>query len=153
MVEGVRAFLQELSKTSAVVKDNLHDFMYYSSLLLLLLTNFVALFLLLPVFLFLRGVEFYIILVLFSILLGFLFNTLIHTLNHLSEKHHIIATILVPTMVLFDIVILIRALDKLNRAFTLYISYNPLTIVLLFMVIFMIPYTVDVFRGKHVVKF
>lgn len=153
MTGSIRGFLEEITHSSKEMKDSIHEFMYYISLLLLVLTNFAAVFMLLPVFLFLKGFELYAILILFSILLGFLFNTLLHAMHHLGEKHHVIATVLVPAMALFDMIVLIRALDKMSLVLGVPLQYNPLSVILTFIVIFLMPYFFDLFRGKHVVTF
>jgi hypothetical protein len=153
MAHTVKGFLKEIRNTTKQVKSNTSEFMYHISLLLLLMTHFVAIFLLLPVFLFLKGMELYIVLVLFSVFMGIIFNYLLHEFHHVGEKHHVIISILVPTMALFDMVLLIRALDKLDVLFNLHLNYNPVAIVLVFVVVFLAPYAVDLALGKHVISF
>lgn len=153
MKNTVRSFLEEITHSTNEVKVTTNEFFSYMSVVLLLITNFVAVFLLVPLFIFLKEIELYFVVVLFSILLGVLFNGLLHTLHHLKEHHHLIIAILIPAMALLDMIIVIRALYKIDAAFTLNIQHNPLLIVLTFIIIFLIPYAIDLIRGEHSVKF
>ena len=153
MAHTVKGFLKEITNVAQKSKDGGSEFMYHISLLLLLLTNFVTVFLLLPVFLFLKGFELYVVLALFSVFMGIIFNYLLHEIHHFGEKHHVIISILVPAMALFDMVLLIRAIDKLDLLFNLHLNYNPVTIVLVFIIMFLVPYAVDLALGKHVISF
>ena len=124
-------------------------FLYFTAMVLLLLANLVSVLVLIPVFVLFRGIELYFIITVFGILSGFLFNLLIHSIEHLGDKHHLIAGIVIPLLSAFDIFLLLRLIERITQLFAFSVVYNPWVIVALFIGSFIVPYFFDVVRGKH----
>lgn len=143
------AILQSIAKRKHHVEQKMHCFVSITGMLLLIFTNFLGAILLIPFLLFFQGVAQYVLIAVFAVGFGLLFNMIIHSIEHLGDKHHIIAGIVVPFFALLDIVILFTLLEKIKEALKISISYNYTLIVVLFIVAFLVPYIIDILRGKH----
>ena len=138
-----------IKQSHVEVRDKIDRFIYITSLIVLLMCNFLGVLILVPLFIILSGKELYVIIGLFGILFGFLFNFLIHSIEHLGDKHHIIAGVVVPLIAVLDIFLLIKLIRNVGERFNLDVVYNPIINIVLFVAVFLIPYLIDVFRGKH----
>lgn len=149
IIQSNLAILQSIAKRKHHVEQKMHCFVSITGMLLLIFTNFLGAILLIPFLLFFQGVAQYVLIAVFAVGFGLLFNMIIHSIEHLGDKHHIIAGIVVPFFALLDIVILFTLLEKIKEALKISISYNYTLIVVLFVVAFLIPYIIDILRGKH----
>lgn len=138
-----------IATKKAHVERKMEHFVAATAMLLLIFTNFIGAILLIPFLLFFEGLAQYAIVALFAIGFGFIFNLMIHYIEHLGDKHHIIAGIVVPFFALMDIVILFSLLEKIVKTLSLTATYNYTFLVIIFIVAFLIPYVIDIMRGKH----
>lgn len=143
------AILQSIAKRKHHVEQKMHRFVSMTGMLLLIFTNFLGAILLIPFLLFFTGFSQYTLIVVFAVAFGLIFNLMIHSIEHLGDKHHIIAGVVVPFFALLDIVILFTLLEKIKDALKISITYNYTLIVVLFIVAFLVPYIIDIVRGKH----
>ncbi len=141
--------LQIGMKQQSIIELRLQRFVSWAAMLILILTNFLAAVLLVPFLLFFEGVPQYIIIVLFGVGFGLLFNLMIHSIEHIGDKHHIIAGVLVPCFALLDVVILFGIVEKAKEMLKIEITYSYPLIVILFISAFLIPYLTDILRQKH----
>ncbi len=146
----IAAVEQGLRKKQGI-EQKMQRFVSWTALALLIFVNFLGALLLVPFLLFFEGLPQYVLIVLFGLGFGLLFNLMIHSIEHLGDKHHIIAGILVPCFALLDLVILFGILDQAVQKFQIAITYNYALIVLIFLCAFLIPYGVDIFRRKHAI--
>ena len=131
------------------IEKKMHWFVSVTSMVILVLINFVGALLLVPFLLFFKDTAQYAIILLFAIGFGFLFNMIIHSFEHLGDKHHLIAGVVVPAFALVDVVILFTILQKAVAKFKIPAEYNYTLIVVLFVVAFLVPYLFDILRGRH----
>ena len=136
-------------KVERETEHRMDKFLYGTSLLILILCNFFGVLLLLPFLLVFEGVQLYIIVIFFAIVFGALFNYLIQALQHLGDKHHIIAGIILPILAIVDILILLELIDIVIEKLRIFPKFDPYIVVVLFITAFILPYIVDLFRGKH----
>ncbi|MFA6888500.1 MAG: hypothetical protein WC254_03310 [Candidatus Woesearchaeota archaeon] len=143
------AVMESIAKKKLFVEQKMQRFVAVTGIMLLIVLNIMGSLLLIPFLLFFDGFAQYAIIGVFAICFGFMFNLMIHSIEQLGDKHHIIAGIVVPVFVLLDIVILFTLLEKITKVFNIIHVYNYTFIVILFVVAFIIPYLFDVLRGKH----
>ena len=128
----------------------MEKFVAYISIMLLVFTNFLGAILLIPFLLFFHGIAQYTIIAMVAIGFGLLFNLIIHSIEHLGDRHHIIAGVVVPFFALLDVVILFALLEKIVSYFKIEAIYNYPFIVSVFVLAFLVPYVIDVLRGRHI---
>ena len=130
------------------VGEHLNHFLYWSSLLLIGLTNIVGIFSLFPALLLFEGMQLNLVVAGSGVAFGILFNYFIRALEHLERKHHIIAGIFIPIVVLLDVFILLGINEFLRYKFNATHENMAVTIIL-FVVGFLVPYGIFVVLGKH----
>lgn len=131
------------------VELHMDHFLYGISLLILMFCNFLGVLLLLPFLLVFEGTQLYLVVVLFAIMFGLLFNYLIMALSHLGDKHHIIAGVVIPILAIIDILVMLELMEMLIGKFRIFPDFDPYVVVVLFIAAFLLPYIFDLFRGKH----
>ncbi|MEK6868447.1 MAG: hypothetical protein AABX98_06505 [Nanoarchaeota archaeon] len=149
IIQSELAVMRSIASKKAHVEQKMEHFVAMTAMLLLIFTNFLGAILLIPFLLFFESYAQYAIVAVFAIGFGLIFNFMIHSIEHLGDKHHIIAGIVVPFFAMMDIVILFSLLEKIVKKLAITVTYNYTFIVILFIVAFLIPYLIDVIRGKH----
>ena len=149
IIQSELAVMQSIASKKAHVEQKMEHFVAMTAMLLLIFTNFLGAILLIPFLLFFEGYAQYAIVAVFAIGFGLIFNFMIHSIEHLGDKHHIIAGIVVPFFAMMDIVILFSLLEKIVKKLSIPVTYNYTFIVIIFIVAFLIPYVIDIVRGKH----
>lgn len=149
IIQSELAVMQSIAAKKAHVERKMEHFIAMTAMLLLIFTNFLGAILLIPFLLFFEGSAQYAIVAVFAIVFGLIFNLMIHSIEHLGDKHHIIAGVVVPFFAMMDIVILFSLVEKIVKKLSIAVTYNYTFIVILFIVAFLIPYLIDIGRGKH----
>ena len=149
IIQSELAIMQSIASKKAHVEQKMEHFVAMTAMLLLIFTNFLGAILLIPFLLFFEGYAQYAIVAVFAIGFGLIFNFMIHSIEHLGDKHHIIAGIVVPFFAMMDIVILFSLLEKIVKKLSITVTYNYTFIVIIFIVAFLIPYVIDIACGKH----
>ncbi len=144
------AIMQSIAKKKSGVEQKMQRFVAMTAMLLLIFTNILGAILLIPFLLFFEGLAQYAIIAMFAIGFGLIFNFMIHSIEHLGDKHHLIAGIVVPTFALFDLVVLFTLLERIKEVLKVQTEYNYTLIIVLFVAAFLIPYIIDIIRGKHI---
>ena len=144
-----RESLQKRFEQQHIIEKKMQCFVSWTGILLLIFTNFLGALLLVPFLLFFQGSAQYLIIIVFGICFGLLFNLMIHSIEHVEDKHHIIAGVAVPVFALLDVVGLFAILQNAVKTFDMTITYNYTLIVVVFVCAFLIPYIVDIIRQKH----
>lgn len=143
------AIMESIAKKKLYVEQKMQRFVAMTGILLLIVINILGALLLIPFLLFFEGFAEYAIIAVFAVCFGMLFNLMIHSIEQLGDKHHIIAGIVVPFFGLLDIIILFTLLEKIAKTLNIVQTTHYTFIVVLFVVAFIIPYIVDILRGKH----
>lgn len=149
IIQSEIAIMQSIAKKKSGVERKMEHFVAMTAMLLLIFTNILGALLLIPFLLFFEGIAQYVIILLFAVGFGLIFNFMIHSIEHLGDKHHLIAGIIVPIFALLDIVVLFTLLEKIKEVLKVQTEYNYTFIIVLFVVAFLIPYIIDIMRGKH----
>ncbi|MEM4267814.1 MAG: hypothetical protein QXK37_03190 [Candidatus Woesearchaeota archaeon] len=128
-------------KHSAIIRP-LNLFIYWTSLLVLGISNFFASFLLIPTMLFLNGIRLYVIVIVFGLILGTLFTFLLQGMEHMERKFHIIALIFMPLLGVADISIMASVVKKISAEIGNVQIGSISVIISLYVFSFILPYIV-----------
>ncbi|MFH0867776.1 MAG: hypothetical protein V1831_00525 [Candidatus Woesearchaeota archaeon] len=110
---------------------------YWLSLLLAIIKNFIISLALIPVIIVFNAPQLYIIIAIIGIAFGLLFELLIRSIEHLEAKHHIFLSILIPVITVINFVIVLNNMKKLVGIED---PQNPIVVGVVYAVSFILPY-------------
>ncbi|MFH1276156.1 MAG: hypothetical protein ABIH82_03520, partial [Candidatus Woesearchaeota archaeon] len=114
-----------------------------------ILGNIMVSLILIPFLIVLNKLTLYSIVVILAAILGFLYTFLIRDIGHLEKKHHTSASIIIPVIALANIFAMVFMSNKfIKEVGAINGPHNPWMIGLVFAVAFIIPYIIDVIRGR-----
>src|SRR3989344_4916592 len=116
---------------------------FWSSLIVIIFGNLIVSLVLIPFLVFLTENALYMIVSLLALCIGFLYNLLITDLGHLEQKHHIMASIIVPVIAIGNLVVMVSAANQFEVQLGIDNFHNPWKIAIIFAVVLMIPFMVD----------
>ncbi len=148
-IEYTLNLLTKKRTKNSEMKKNLDRFVYWMSLLVIALTNFIGSFFLIPFFFILQGPNLLIFILLFALIFGLLFNFLIMGIEQLEWKHHLFAGVLIPLLTIFDIKIMLRFTDIISDEFNKALFYDANSIIIIFVFAFISPYIISIIIGRH----
>ena len=112
---------------------------YWISLLLAILGNFIISVSLIPVLLVLKNFQLYAVIITMGVSFGLLFELLIRTIE-LKTHHHIFLSILMPLVALINIMIIGVISNNLEKIISLQNQQNPFFVGIAYALSFMLPY-------------
>ena len=125
--------------------------LYWAVIFLMILGNFIISLLLVPFLLVLNKLAMDVVVVILGFSFGLFFNILILDIEHISKRHHLIAGISIPLLALINIIAMTRLANALNDVLrTSTMRGSPITVSLLYVVAFMMPYLWSVFVKKKI---
>lgn len=143
---------KDISKTVRIIeqaKANRHPkikildkSVYWISLLIAIIGNFIISISLIPVLLALNSLPLYIVLVTIGISFGLLFELLIRTIEHLEARHHIFLGIIMPVIAAINVVIIVTFSNNLEKIINIENPHSPLLVGIIYALAFMLPYLV-----------
>ena len=113
---------------------------YWTSLVVLTICNFVVAVALVPFLLVVTTEALYLIVFALGLVFGFLFNTLITDIEHLEKRHHVFAGFFIPMIGLLDLFIMVDVANYLSFVLRLNTIHSPLQVSLVYVLAFVIPY-------------
>ncbi len=120
---------------------------YWTSLLVLLVCNFVISIVLVPFMLVLGDFKFYLLVMLLGLIFGFLFSILINDIEHIELKHHAFAIILIPVVAVINIFVMVGLANGFARVLRIYTYHNPALPALLYSIVFVLPYVISIVKN------
>ena len=123
---------------------------FWSALIVIIFANLIVSLVLIPFLIVLNQWVLYFTVVILAGTIGFLYTFLITDIGHLEKKHHILAGIIVPVLALANMTIMVIVSNrfiadlKINNP-----AHNPWLIAIVFVVAFILPYFIGLFRGQH----
>jgi hypothetical protein len=134
------------------ISKSLNRFVYWTSLLVMFITNLLASFLLIPSMLFLSGFWLYAVVVIFGLTLGTVFSYLIRGIEHIRLKHHIFAFVFIPLLGVADIFVMSGVADRISASLRHTTHYSISVVIILYVFSFVIPYLALVLEGRLKLK-
>jgi hypothetical protein len=110
---------------------------YWFSLLITLIGNFVISISLIPILIILEGTILYVVIIILGVSFGLLFELLIRTLENLETKHHLFLGIIIPTITIINFIIVSNNMGKLIGVEPI---QDPIVIGAIYSIAFILPY-------------
>ena|SRR3989338_4919644 len=130
----------EKAKESKHPKIKLLDkLVYWFSLLLAVIGNFVISLALIPELLVLEGFQFYLITATLGVSFGMLFELLVRTIENLKAMHHLFLSIIIPLLAVINFIIISGNIKKLIG---LESPQDPVIVGIVYALSFILPYLV-----------
>lgn len=139
---------------SAVCKSQLIRFvdfsLYWVLLVVAILANFVLSVTLVPFLMTMEGIALYSILFIIAVTFGFLFSQILHAIELLHPRQHLVLGILIPSIALINFAILTLLSNKLIIALQLNTAaHNPWVVGLVYVVGYGLPEALTHRKRKH----
>ncbi len=112
---------------------------YWLSLLIAVIGNFVMAIALIPELLVFKGFQLYLVVITLGLSFGLLFELLVRSIEHLKTKHHIFLGIIIPILAVINFIIVSNNMKKFIGIGN---PQNPLIIGAVYAIAFMLPYFV-----------
>lgn len=129
----------EKAKESKHPKIKLLDkAVYWLSLLLAIIGNFVISLALIPELLVLEGLQLYLITATLGISFGMLFELLVRTIENLKARHHLLLSIIIPLLAVINFVIVSINMKRLVGIDN---PQNPVIVGIVYALSFILPYS------------
>lgn len=130
-------------------ETHLSKIIFYSAVLLTIFINLIISFGLMFLSIVFSPIILYLLVSLFGVGIGFLYNFLIIDLGYLDKKHHNLALVLIPFIALFNIVIVVVIANKLIEDLMIQnIQHNPFVVAILFGFFLVLPSIVKKYFKK-----
>jgi len=137
---AMQTMQSEKARFSKPTKE-LNKVLYWISLLIAILGNFVLAVAMIPILLFIGEVPLYFVLAIVGLSFGSLYNIIIRDIEFVDPKHHIIAGIFLPAISIILMFVVVRLVNKLAlRSPEIFIHQNIFLIPIIYVFFFMIPY-------------
>ena len=139
--------IQDKSRTSVYT----NRILYWTVIFVIIIGNFMISLMLVPFLLVFNKLAMDVLVVVVGFAFGALFNLLILDIEQVSKRHHLIAAIIIPVLALINISVMTTIANALNEVLrTSTIRESPITVSVLYVVAFMLPYLWSVFVKKKV---
>lgn len=141
--------LQKETKRDYVMKKNLHNFYYWTNIIVIILLNFAGILILTPVFLFMDNLWRLVFTGIFALSLGAMLNYVSLSMSHLELKHHLIAFLIIPFLVVADIFIFRDFIGWLGETFSTDPIMRTSPLLVVFVCCMLIPYLYSMRERMH----
>lgn len=116
---------------------------YWSLLIVTIIGNMIISIILIPFLLAFKKVPLYSTIFILAILFGTLFDQLLRQIEHLENKHHIIAGIFIPVLAVINVYYMTSFSNDLTETLRLPISLNsPLLVSIIYLIAFILPFMI-----------
>ncbi|MBW2964845.1 hypothetical protein KY363_05290 [Candidatus Woesearchaeota archaeon] len=143
---------EEIEKTMNILysKENMekhaefqsatHPIIYWVGLIIAIIGNLLIAVTLIPFLMILNSLQLYIILGIVGFVFGQLFNVLIKDIEHVDEKHHLVAGVFIPAIALITVYVMTSVANKFNTIIGNENPHNAVILSGLYLVCFSAPY-------------
>ncbi len=139
-IEHVHHVFSRAQQNKHPLSHGFDSIMYWFSLLVAVIGNFIVAIALLPFLLIFKGFFLFVIVTVIGFSFGMLFEVLIRSLWRLEKRHHLLLVVLVPSIALLTIISMVVLSNQLESSVGLESLHNPLIIAIAYAASFMIPY-------------
>lgn len=137
--------IRRMSATEKITKHRqyyLHyaGLMYWTTLLVLLVSNFLVAIVLVPFLVVINTGFVYFIIGLLGLVFGILFNHLIRDIEQLERRHHFLAAIFIPVVAVLNLFAIVPVTNSVRIMLKVGELQNPLVIAAAYVCMFLLPY-------------
>ena len=133
----------ERGRHKPAFRTRLNPVVYWSTLIVAVIGNFVVAWALLPFLLMLAGGALYFFIAVIALVFGLLFNWLLGSVEHFDPEHHVIAWLFIPALAFITIYVLVGIANQLSVAFASPVRQSPVTVSVVFVAAYVLPYGVS----------
>jgi hypothetical protein len=143
----------ELRKAENILdREEKHDLHYskivfWSAIVVIIFANLLVSLVLIPFLLFFSSFTLYFFVAVMAGTVGFLYNFLITDIGHLSQKHHLWASILIPLIAIVNIVLIVTFSNRYVGQLSVQ-PQNPWIISIIFAIAFIFPFFIIQIKNK-----
>ena len=145
---------RELQQASRILAPHPHDLhishtVFWSSLVVVIFANILAAFILVPFLIVLSNIALYSIIIILGGIIGLLYNHLLKDISHLETKHHILASIILPSIAIINIVTVVLISNQMITDLQVQNTvHSPWIAAIVFTAAFLLPTVVRLIRSK-----
>lgn len=125
---------------------------YWMTLLILAVCNFIVTLTLIPFVLVLDALNIYLVSAGLGLVFGLLFNTLVTDIEHLRPRHHLFAAILIPVLALVNFYLISIVITKISSLLLIEVLVNPMLLGLVYCALFIMPYAASSIFTESLIK-
>ena len=152
---------KDIKETEKIImRRHLHDksrttvyfnrVIYWMAILVIIASNFIVSLVLVPFLLVLDKISLDIFVIIIGIGIGLIYNFLLLDLEHIEKKHHILSTIIIPIIALFNISLMVKVGDSINDLLQISnVRENPWVVSIIYVTAFLIPFLYSLIRKKY----
>jgi len=122
--------------------------LYWSTVLVLIMANFFMAIVIIPFILLASNFHFYLIIALLGIVFGYVFSMLVNNIENLTPHHHLIAVLFIPVFAVINLIIISTSTGGIAALLGIESKAEPLSVSLLYVASFMLPYAVSLIKKK-----
>ncbi len=122
---------------------------YWISLFSIILLNFFISLVFIPLFVMLSADFNYLLVAINGLIIGYLLNLIVNSLETLEEHHHSIIVLIVPLIGVINLIVVVEAANNLGSLASLNIN-NPVPLTLFYLVFFLLPFVAS--RSRHLLS-
>lgn len=141
---------KDIAKAVGIIRDAkakkpghiafLHKRVYWILFAVIIAANFAVSIALLPLLVALNGIFLYLVLAVLGIVLGFLFELVIRSIEHLEKRHHIFLAMVIPLTALANVFAMTNVSNDLAKTLNLVNFNNSVAVALVYSISFVLPY-------------
>ena len=121
---------------------------YWTTLLVLVLVNLFATIVITPFLFFVSSLHFYLIIAIFGIFFGYVFNLLLTRIENLDTHHHMLAVLFIPALALINLIVITSSISSLAAVFGIESYKDPLLVSLFYILFFLLPYGIHIAQER-----
>ncbi|RME78233.1 hypothetical protein D6774_01750 [Candidatus Woesearchaeota archaeon] len=133
-------YSEEKQKKHELYKQNAAPLLYWTGLLILIIGNLFFAVVLVPVLIFLTSFQLYAVIAIMGVTFGIMYDFLIRDIEHVDEKHHIIAGIFIPTIALITIAVMVQLANDFAARLGMPVHQSTILVTLIYVTCFTLPY-------------
>jgi hypothetical protein len=117
-----------------------HPMLYWIGLIVAMIGNFILTVALVPFLMILNSAQVYVILGIVGFVFGYVFHVIIKDIEHVDEKHHLVAGIFTPAIALIIVFFMTTVANRFNEVINNPNPHNPWVLSIVYLICFSAPY-------------
>ncbi len=138
--ESIRKMSRRPARKNEPLYHYSRNIVFWTTILVLLISNLIVALVLVPVFILTTSAYVYILIAVFGLMLGMIFNHLISDIEHLRRGHHVFAAFFIPALAVVNILFILPAANALSSLLRFNAVQNPLSVASVYVLAFLLPY-------------
>lgn len=149
-IESIKSKLskKDTVKNKPIFSNRFSKIVYWLALLITIFGNFMMSVVLVPFLVYAEGAMLYVVICIFGLFMGFIFQVLLRDIENLDYQHHIMAGLFLPVMAIINVYIMAQISNVIESMIVTHpLRQDPLTISFTYFLSFMLPYSIyQIFR-------